>query len=171
MMQVEILSQIHFIVTLIFGIILTASFLGVHKQKKALFKLGLFTVISTILQQLVYNHYANLDSLEYFLRFYPFYIHLPLIVFFSAGLSYTLLQYDHCCHHCLCLLSNHQMVGLCGRAFYSRPMVLLSGAHRPGATGFSAHNPLCEPLCGRAATSSLERGGYFQHPAHDLLFL
>ena len=56
MMQVEILSQIHFIVTLIFGIILTASFLGVHKQKKALFKLGLFTVISTILQQLVYNH-------------------------------------------------------------------------------------------------------------------
>ena len=81
MMQVEILSQIHFIVTLIFGIILTASFLGVHKQKKALFKLGLFTVISTILQQLVYNHYANLDSLEYFLRFYPFYIHLPLIVF------------------------------------------------------------------------------------------
>ena len=59
MMQVDVLSQIHFIVTLIFGIILTASFLGVHKQKKALFKLGLFTVISTILQQLVYNHYAN----------------------------------------------------------------------------------------------------------------
>ena len=85
MMQVEILSQIHFIVTLIFGIILTASFLGVHKQKKALFKLGLFTVISTILQQLVYNHYANLDSLEYFLRFYPFYIHLPLIVFLVLG--------------------------------------------------------------------------------------
>ena len=81
MMQVDVLSQIHFIVTLIFGIILTASFLGVHKQNKALFKLGLFTVISTILQQLVYNHYANLDSLEYFLRFYPFYIHLPLIVF------------------------------------------------------------------------------------------
>ncbi|MGN1087923.1 MAG: ATP-binding protein [Phascolarctobacterium sp.] len=81
MMQVDVLSQIHFIVTLIFGIILTASFLGVHKQNKALFKLGLFTVISTILQQLVYNHYANLDGLEYFLRFYPFYIHLPLIVF------------------------------------------------------------------------------------------
>lgn len=81
MMQVDVLSQIHFIVTLIFGIILTASFLGVHKQNKALFKLGLFTVISTILQQLVYNYYANLDSLEYFLRFYPFYIHLPLIVF------------------------------------------------------------------------------------------
>ena len=85
MMQVDVLSQIHFIVTLIFGIILTASFLGVHKQNKALFKLGLFTVISTILQQLVYNHYANLDSLEYFLRFYPFYIHLPLIVFLVLG--------------------------------------------------------------------------------------
>ena len=80
-MYLDILSQIHFILTLIFGIALSASFLGVHKQKRALFKLGLFTVIFSILQQLVYYHFARQDMLEYFLRFYPFYIHLPLVIF------------------------------------------------------------------------------------------
>ena len=81
MINLDILSQIHYILTLIFGIALSASFLGIQKQRAALFKLGLFTVIFSILQQLVYYHFARQDTLEYFLRFYPFFIHLPLIIF------------------------------------------------------------------------------------------
>ena len=81
MINLDILSQIHYILTLIFGIALSASFLDAHKQKGGLFKLGLFTVVFSILQQLVYYHFARQDTLEYFLRFYPFFIHLPLIIF------------------------------------------------------------------------------------------
>ena len=81
MINLDILSQIHYILTLIFGIALSASFLDAHKQRGGLFKLGLFTVVFSILQQLVYYHFARQDTLEYFLRFYPFFIHLPLIVF------------------------------------------------------------------------------------------
>lgn len=80
-MYVEVLEQVHFIMTLIYGIALTASFLGIHKQERALFKLGIFTIVITILQQLAYNHFLNTNGIEYFLRYYPFYIHLPLVIF------------------------------------------------------------------------------------------
>ena len=80
-MSIELLEKIHFIMTLIFGIVLSAIFLGVHKHKAAKFKIGLFIVVSIILQQLVYNHFSNSNSPEYFLRYYPFYIHLPLVLF------------------------------------------------------------------------------------------
>lgn len=67
MINLDILSQIHYILTLIFGIALSASFLDAHKQRGGLFKLGLFTVVFSILQQLVYYHFARQDTLEYFL--------------------------------------------------------------------------------------------------------
>ena len=92
MINVDILAQLHFIVTLIFGIILSASFLGVQKERAGIFKLCLFTLISTILQELVYYHFANLDKLEYFLRYYPFYIHLPLILFLNFSFRVPLFS-------------------------------------------------------------------------------
>ena len=81
MLDVKFLAQIHFQMTLVFGIILSASFLGVQKQKAAVFKLALFTVLSIGFQQLFYNHFISGATPENFLRFYPFYIHLPLVVF------------------------------------------------------------------------------------------
>ena len=35
MMNIEILEKLHFILTLIFGIVLSVSFLGIHKYKAA----------------------------------------------------------------------------------------------------------------------------------------
>lgn len=83
MLDVKFLAQIHFQMTLVFGIILSASFLGVQKQRAALFKLGIFTVLSIGFQQLFYNHFLAGANPENFLRFYPFYIHLPLVVFLT----------------------------------------------------------------------------------------
>lgn len=80
-MSIELLEKIHFIMTLIFGIVLSVSFLGIQKQKAAWFKVALFTVVSIILQQLVYHRFLVTYSLDNFLRYYPFYIHLPLIIF------------------------------------------------------------------------------------------
>ena len=80
-MSIELLEKIHFIMTLIFGIVLSVSFLGIQKQKAAWFKVALFTVVSIIIQQLVYHRFLDTHSLDNFLRYYPFYIHLPLIIF------------------------------------------------------------------------------------------
>lgn len=80
-MNIEILEKLHFILTLVFGIALSVSFLGIHKQRAARFKIGLFIIVSIIMQQLVYNYFDSSNRLEYFLRYYPFYIHLPLVLF------------------------------------------------------------------------------------------
>ena len=81
MTNVELFEKLHFITTLIFGIVLTVTFLGLQKQKASWFKIGLFAVVSIIFQQLFYNHFISTHSLADFLRYYPFYIHLPLIIF------------------------------------------------------------------------------------------
>ena len=88
-MNIEILEKLHFILTLVFGIALSVSFLGIHKQRAARFKIGLFIIVSIIMQQLVYNYFDSSNRLEYFLRYYPFYIHLPLVLFlvFAFGLQ------------------------------------------------------------------------------------
>ena len=80
-MNIEILEKLHFILTLVFGIALSVSFLGIHKQRAARFKIGLFIIVSIIMQQIVYNYFDSSNRLEYFLRYYPFYIHLPLVLF------------------------------------------------------------------------------------------
>ena len=58
-MSIELLEKIHFIMTLIFGIVLSVSFLGIQKQKAAWFKVALFTVVSIIIQQLVYHYFSG----------------------------------------------------------------------------------------------------------------
>ena len=70
MMNIEILEKLHFILTLVFGIALSVSFLGIHKQRAARFKIGLFIIVSIIMQQLVYNYFDSSNRLEYFLRYY-----------------------------------------------------------------------------------------------------
>ena len=75
----ELLEDTHFILTLIFGVILSAAFVGMERTKANYMKLGYFTVISAILQFLTFKYLGN----ERALQLYPLLIHVPLIIFLS----------------------------------------------------------------------------------------
>ena len=49
MTNVELFEKLHFITTLIFGIVLTVTFLGLQKQKASWFKIGLFIITLLVL--------------------------------------------------------------------------------------------------------------------------
>lgn len=72
----KLLEDTHFILTLIFGVILSAAFVGMERTKPNYMKLGCFTVISAILQFLTFEYLGN----ERALQLYPFLIHVPLII-------------------------------------------------------------------------------------------
>lgn len=73
----NILSDAHFLATLIFGILLSASFLGITCDKQSVFKLSVFSVISSGLQLLAFKYWGADISLQ----LYPLLIHLPLLLF------------------------------------------------------------------------------------------
>lgn len=73
----NILSDAHFLVTLIFGVLLSAAFVGIKRDKESLFKLGVFTVVSAFLQLLAFKYWGE----ELSLKLYPLLIHLPLLLF------------------------------------------------------------------------------------------
>ena len=75
----ELLEDTHFILTLIFGVILSATLVGMERTKANYMKLGYFTVISAILQFLTFKYFGN----ERALQLYPLLIHVPLIIFLS----------------------------------------------------------------------------------------
>lgn len=88
----EILENLQFLVTLIFGIILSAAFCGVERDKTSLFKMMVFTIVSAFLQLLTFKYWGADLSLQV----YPLLIHLPLLLFlvlaykiqvFSAALA------------------------------------------------------------------------------------
>lgn len=75
----ELLEDTHFILTLIFGVILSAAFVGMERTKANYMKLGYFVVISAMLQLLTFKYLGN----ERALQLYPLLIHVPLIIFLS----------------------------------------------------------------------------------------
>ncbi len=75
----ELLEDTHFILTLIYGVILSAAFVGMERTKANYMKLGYFTVISAILQFLTFEYLGNARALQ----LYPLLIHVPLIIFLS----------------------------------------------------------------------------------------
>lgn len=75
----ELLEDTHFILTLIFGVILSAAFVGIERTKANYMKLGYFIVVSAILQFLTFKYLGN----ERALQLYPLLIHIPLIIFLS----------------------------------------------------------------------------------------
>ena len=96
----SILSDAHFLATLIFGILLSASFLGITCDKQSVFKLSVFSVISSGLQLLAFKYWGADISLQ----LYPLLIHLPLLLFlrfayhvpiFSCALDYQMDSYLH----------------------------------------------------------------------------
>lgn len=75
----ELLEDTHFILTLIYGVILSADFVGMERTKANYMKLGYFIVVSAILQFLTFKYLGN----ERALQLYPLLIHIPLIIFLS----------------------------------------------------------------------------------------
>ena len=75
----ELLEGTHFILTLIFGVVLSAEFVGMERTKANYMKLSCFIVVSVILQFLTFEYLGN----ERALQLYPFLIHVPLIIFLS----------------------------------------------------------------------------------------
>lgn len=84
----DMLTDCHFILTLIFGVILSAAFVGMERTKENYFKLGCFIVVSASFQLLAFKYWGN----ELALQLYPFFIHLPLVIFLSY--AYKLSYYS-----------------------------------------------------------------------------
>ena len=60
----ELLEDTHFILTLIFGIILSAAFVGMERTKANYMKLGCFTIIVSGLQFLTFEYLGNERALH-----------------------------------------------------------------------------------------------------------
>ena len=84
----QLLIDSHFVLTLIFGVILSAAFAGIKRSKENYFKLGCFIAVSACLQGLAFKFCGT----EQTLKLYPFLIHLPLVLFFNW--SYKLPYYS-----------------------------------------------------------------------------
>lgn len=84
----QMLIDCHFILTLIFGVILSAAFAGIERSKENYFKLGCFIAVSAALQLLAFKYWG----IEQTLKLYPFFIHLPLVLLLSW--SYKLSYYS-----------------------------------------------------------------------------
>ena len=84
----QLLIDCHFILTLIFGVILSAAFAGIERSKENYLKLGGFIVASACLQFGIFKYWGTEEAL----KLYPFLIHLPLVLFLAW--AYKLSYYS-----------------------------------------------------------------------------
>lgn len=73
----DILIHTHFILTLLFGVVLSAVFVGMEQTKENYLKLGAFTLVLACVQVFCFRFAGE----ETALQLYPFLIHLPLLIF------------------------------------------------------------------------------------------
>lgn len=85
-----LLSLIHNITTLLFGIFISAFFLGISPNKKNLLHLSLFSLIDGIIYYLCIEY---LD-ISFSNQIYPLLVHIPLILFLCRHYHYAFLS---CC--------------------------------------------------------------------------
>ena len=85
-LTVELLIDCHFILTLIFGVILSTALAGIERSRENYLKLSCFIIVSSGFQFLAFKYWGT----DLALKLYPFFIHLPLVLFLSLGyhLSY-----------------------------------------------------------------------------------
>ena len=85
-LTVELLIDCHFILTLIFGVILSTALAGIERSRENYLKLSCFIIVSSGFQFLTFKYWG----IDLALKLYPFFIHLPLVIFLSWGyhLSY-----------------------------------------------------------------------------------
>lgn len=73
----EMLIDCHFILTLIFGVILSVAFAGIERSRENYFKLGCFVFFLAVFQFLMFKYFGT----DVALKLYPLFIHLPLLLF------------------------------------------------------------------------------------------
>lgn len=84
----ELLIDCHFVLTLIFGVVLSAALAGVERSRENYLKLGGFILASAGVQLLAFKYW----EIDLVLKFYPFFIHVPLVLFLSW--AYKLSYYS-----------------------------------------------------------------------------
>lgn len=83
-MLVEILSYLHNTTTLLFGVYISAAFLGVKMSRKNTLMLLLFTLVSGAFYVLTYVLFGEKLTEQ----LYPLIVHLPLVIFLTAFYEY-----------------------------------------------------------------------------------
>ena len=78
-LTVELLIDCHFILTLIFGVILSTALAGIERSRENYLKLSCFIIVSSGFQFLAFKYWGT----DLALKLYPFFIHLPLVIFLS----------------------------------------------------------------------------------------
>lgn len=92
-MLIEILSGTHNITTLLFGIYISAFFLGVKQNRENILKLFMFFACDGILFIVLYLLMGSVFT-DNILPIYPFITHLPLIIFLHIYYKYPVIS---CC--------------------------------------------------------------------------
>ena len=80
-MYTEIISAVHAMSLLAFGLVLSFAFSGIEFRKKSIFAIAAFFVINGLLQ----SGLANLFDTDLVYKLYPFVTHLPLILVVCLG--------------------------------------------------------------------------------------
>ena len=83
-MLVEILSYLHNATTLLFGVYISAAFLGVKMSRKNTLMLLLFTLVSGAFYVLTYVLFGEKLTEQ----LYPLIVHLPLVIFLTSFYEY-----------------------------------------------------------------------------------
>ena len=80
----EILLFLHNALTLLFGVYISAAFLGIHMKKKNILTLLFFSLVCGVFYIAFYLFFGE-DVTE---KLYPLIVHIPLIIFLSAFYKY-----------------------------------------------------------------------------------
>lgn len=87
-MTLQVLSVVHHIITMLFGIFISAFFLGVHKTRQNIQILSLLFLCEGLFFLFVF-HLTDFSTAN---RLYPLLIHLPLILFLTLYYRYSFLS-------------------------------------------------------------------------------
>ena len=137
-MPVEILSMTHDLTTLLFGIYISAFFLGVRQNYKNTGILFLFFCG----EGLTYLLFSLTISDPFARQIYPLIVHLPLAIFLFLYYKYPLLSLDI---FCLLMLSGKHLGRIVCSGSYRAGLVLLYGAYYHNACDFFSALPFCVP--------------------------
>lgn len=88
MMFENILEIVHYGIVMLFGIYLSAAFLGVRMNRKNVLKLLGYSIILGVINTVCFIRFG----LEFTEQIYPLIIHLPLILFFKIAYGYKVVS-------------------------------------------------------------------------------
>ena len=87
-MLINILSTVHHIVTLLFGVFVSAAFLGIKLTRKNIFALLTFSLLVGGVYMAIWRGITEQTARQ----LYPLIIHLPLAIFLTAAFKRKILH-------------------------------------------------------------------------------